>query len=115
MGWLRRKPDESMNAQDLLARAHAADPAPGPAGGLRMTVGDVFSIRGRGTVVTGRIEAGAVRVGDTVRVNGARPVSVDGIEMFRKTVETAGVGDNVGLLVRQLGREDVDRGDVISN
>ena len=57
-----------------------------------------------------------MRVGDTVHVNGAGPaVSVDGIEMFRKTVDTAGVGDNVGLLVRQLRREDVDRGDVLSN
>ena len=115
MGWLRRKSEESMNAEDLLAQAQAANPAPGPAGGFRMTVGDVFSIAGRGTVVTGRVEAGSVRVGDTVRVNGARPVSVDGIEMFRKTVETAGVGDNVGLLVRDLRREDIDRGDVLAN
>ena len=115
MGWLRRKSEESMNAQDLLAQAHAADPVPGPSGGFRMTVGDVFSIRGRGTVVTGSVEAGSVRIGDTVRVNGARAVNVDGIEMFRKTVEIANVGDNVGLLVRELGREDVDRGDVLSN
>jgi translation elongation factor EF-Tu-like GTPase len=116
MGWLRRKADDSMDAQALLAQAHASNPLPGPAGGFRLTVGDVFSIRGRGTVVTGQVEAGSVRVGDTVHVNGAgQAVSVDGIEMFRKTVDTAGVGDNVGLLVRQLRREDVDRGDVLSN
>lgn len=119
MSWLRRKPDESMDAQTLLAQAHAADPAPMPSGGFRLTVQDVFSIRGRGTVVTGRVESGAVRVGDTVqlsRVSGIRQsVGIDGIEMFRKRLDTASAGDNVGLLLRHLGSDGVGAGDVLSS
>lgn len=118
MSWLRRKSDESMDAQTLLAQAQAANPVPVPSGGFRLTVQDVFSIRGRGTVVTGRVEAGAVRVGDTVqlsRVSGIRqPVGIDGIEMFRKRLDTASAGDNVGLLLRHLGPDGVGAGDVLS-
>jgi elongation factor Tu len=115
MGWLRRNAEDSMDAQALLAQAHATDPPPA-AGGFRLTVQDVFSIRGRGTVVTGRIETGSVRVGDPVRVNsGARAVTVGAIEMFRKTLDVANAGDNVGLLLRDLRREDIGPGDVLGN
>src|SRR4051794_34274457 len=115
MSWLRRKSDETMDAQALLAQAHASGPAP-VAGGFRMTVEDVFAIHGRGTVVTGRVAAGELRVGSTVqltRTDGTnRKVTIDGVEMFRKVVDTAKAGDNVGLLVRDLGRDDIGRGDV---
>lgn len=120
MAWFRRKADddESMDAQVLLAKAHAAQPV-SPSAPFRMPVEDVFTIQGRGTVVTGRIEAGSVNKGDTVRLTRAdgssREVHVDGIEMFRKVVETGTAGDTVGLLVRDLGRNDIGRGDVLSN
>jgi Elongation factor Tu domain 2 len=81
---------------------------------FRMTVDDVFSIRGRGTVVTGQIEEGTLQVGDEVRINDTRQVKVDGIEAFRKTLKEANAGDNVGVLLRALGRDDIKRGDVLS-
>jgi hypothetical protein len=81
---------------------------------FRMTVDDVFSIRGRGTVVTGRIEDGSLRVGDEVRINDGRQVRVDGIEAFRKTLQEASAGDNVGLLLRDLDRNDIKRDDVLT-
>ena len=118
MSWRRRRPEESLDPQVLLAQAQAAGPAPHP-GGFRLTVQDVFSIRGRGTVVTGLVEAGAVRVGDTVqlhRLNGiGQGVTIDGIEMFRKTVDIATAGQNVGLLLRHLDREDIRNGDVLAD
>jgi translation elongation factor EF-Tu-like GTPase len=80
-----------------------------------MTVEDVFSIRGRGLVATGRVEAGSVRVGDEVSVNASLRVPVDGIEMFRKTLDSASEGDNVGLLFKGLAKGDVNRGDVIAD
>jgi len=81
-----------------------------------LSVEDVFSIAGRGTVVTGRIEQGVVKVGDTVEVVGLRPTqetTVTGVEMFKKELEQGQAGDNVGLLVRGLKREDVERGQVL--
>jgi translation elongation factor EF-Tu-like GTPase len=80
---------------------------------FRMTVSDVFSIRGRGTVATGKVEAGTVRVGDTVFISG-RQARVDGIEAFRKILETANVGDNIGMLFKALDKDDVKAGDVIT-
>jgi elongation factor Tu len=80
---------------------------------FRMTVEDVFFIRGRGTVATGRVELGTLRVGDAVRINDLS-VRVDGIEAFRKILDEAQTGDNVGLLFRDLDRSQINRGDVIS-
>jgi translation elongation factor EF-Tu-like GTPase len=119
VAWFRRKSDDdSIDAQVLLAKAHAAQPV-SPSGPFRMPVDDVFSIQGRGTVVTGKVEAGSINNGDTVRLNRvdgtSREVVVDGVEMFRKVVDTATAGDNVGLLFRSLGRNDVGRGDVLSS
>jgi hypothetical protein len=81
---------------------------------FRMTVDDVFSIRGRGTVVTGQIEDGSLKVGDEIRINGERRVKIDGIEAFRKTLKEANAGDNVGVLLHELGRDDIKRGDVLT-
>ena len=123
MAWFRHKndDDESMDPQVLLARADAASPTvsidKAPAG-LHMTVSDVFSIKGRGTVVTGTIESGSIDTGDTVRLTRAdgstREVTIDGIEAFRKMLKTASAGAIVGLLIRGLGREDVAGGDVLT-
>jgi len=82
-----------------------------------MPVEDVFSISGRGTVVTGRIETGIVKVGDEVEVVGIRDTQktvVTGVEMFRKLLDQGEAGDNVGALVRGLKREDVERGQVLA-
>jgi len=83
-----------------------------------MPVEDVFSIKGRGTVVTGRIERGIVKVGDNVEIVGLRdksmPTVVTGVEMFHKTLNEGMAGDNAGLLLRGVERTDVERGMVIA-
>ena len=81
-----------------------------------MPVEDVFSISGRGTVVTGRIERGIVKVGEEVEIVGIRPVqktTCTGVEMFRKLLDQGEAGDNVGILLRGTKREDVERGQVL--
>jgi elongation factor Tu len=81
-----------------------------------MPVEDVFSISGRGTVVTGRIEKGVVKVGEEVEIVGIRPVqktTCTGVEMFRKLLDQGEAGDNVGVLLRGTKREDVERGQVL--
>ena len=81
-----------------------------------LPIEDVFSISGRGTVVTGRVEKGIVKVGEEVEVVGIRPTQktvVTGVEMFRKLLDSGQAGDNVGVLVRGLKRDDVERGQVL--
>ena len=81
-----------------------------------MPVEDVFSISGRGTVVTGRVERGVVKVGEEVEIVGIRPVQktvCTGVEMFRKLLDQGQAGDNVGVLLRGTKREDVERGQVL--
>ncbi len=81
-----------------------------------MPVEDVFSISGRGTVVTGRIERGIVKVGEEVEIVGIRPIqktTCTGVEMFRKLLDQGQAGDNVGVLLRGTKREDVERGQVL--
>src|SRR3546814_4763441 len=78
---------------------------------------DVFSISGRGTVVTGRIERGIVKVGDEIEIVGIRPTqktTVTGVEMFRKLLDQGQAGDNAGLLLRGTKRDDVERGQVLA-
>ncbi len=82
-----------------------------------MAVEDVFSITGRGTVATGRVERGTVRVGDTVEVVGlgnTRNTTVTGLEMFQKTLDESVAGDNVGILLRGIQKTDVERGMVLA-
>ena len=82
-----------------------------------MPVEDVFSIKGRGTVVTGRIERGIVKVNDTVEIVGIRDTKstvVTGVEMFRKSLDEGQAGDNVGVLLRGVEKEDVERGQVLA-
>ena len=81
-----------------------------------MPVEDVFSISGRGTVVTGRVEAGIVKVGEEVEIVGLKTTqktTVTGVEMFRKLLDQGEAGDNIGALVRGIKREDVERGQVL--
>jgi len=81
-----------------------------------MPIEDVFSISGRGTVVTGRVESGQVKVGEEVEIVGikdTRKTVVTGVEMFRKLLDSGQAGDNIGALIRGVGREDVERGQVL--
>jgi len=82
-----------------------------------MPIEDVFSISGRGTVVTGRVESGIVKVGDEVEIVGIRATQktiCTGVEMFRKLLDSGEAGDNIGALLRGVGREDVERGQVLA-
>ncbi|WP_010217804.1 elongation factor Tu [Sphingomonas sp. PAMC 26621] len=82
-----------------------------------MPIEDVFSISGRGTVVTGRVETGVVKVGEEVEIVGIHPAvrktTVTGVEMFRKLLDSGQAGDNIGALIRGVGREEVERGQVL--
>ncbi len=83
---------------------------------FRMVVADVFSIAKRGTVVTGQIEAGSLKVGDEVLIRGRgveQKAIVSGIEAFRKILEQANQGDNVGILLKDVSKQDVQAGDEI--
>jgi translation elongation factor EF-Tu-like GTPase len=82
---------------------------------FRMTVDDVFTITRRGTVATGRVESGQLRVGDEVRVNDSFAAKVDAIEAFRKKLTEANVGDTIGVLFKGLERDQLNRGDVLSS
>ena len=82
-----------------------------------MPIEDVFSISGRGTVVTGRIERGTIKVGEEVEIVGLKETSktvVTGVEMFRKLLDSGEAGDNVGCLLRGVGRTEVERGQVLA-
>ncbi|EMF0432443.1 elongation factor Tu [Enterococcus faecium] len=85
---------------------------------LLLPVEDVFSITGRGTVASGRIDRGAVRVGDEIEIVGIKPETqkavVTGVEMFRKTLDYGEAGDNVGVLLRGIQRDDIERGQVLA-
>ena len=84
---------------------------------FQMAIEDVFSITGRGTVVTGRVERGVVKVGDEVEIVGLRETRktvVTGVEMFRKLLDQAQAGDNIGCLLRGVGKDEVERGQVLA-
>ncbi|MEY4597455.1 MAG: hypothetical protein RLZZ445_252, partial [Pseudomonadota bacterium] len=82
-----------------------------------MPVEDVFSISGRGTVVTGRVERGVIKVGEEIEIVGLKPTQktvCTGVEMFRKLLDEGQAGDNVGILLRGTKREEVERGQVLA-
>src|SRR5690554_1704155 len=82
-----------------------------------MPVEDEFTITGRGTVATGRVERGVVKTGDEVEIVGLRDTAksvVTGVEMHRKTLDQGMAGDNVGVLLRGVGRDDIERGQVLA-
>jgi elongation factor Tu len=115
-----RNPEIGENkVRDLLAAVDKAIPTPSrpidkP---FLMPIEDVFSISGRGTVVTGRIESGVVKVGEEVEIvgiNKTQKTTVTGVEMFRKLLDQGQAGDNVGVLLRGTKREDVERGQVLA-
>src|SRR5512139_3276899 len=86
-------------------------------GSFLMPVEDVFSISGRGTVVTGRVERGVIKVGEEIEIVGLKPTTktvCTGVEMFRKLLDEGQAGDNVGILLRGTKREEVERGQVLA-
>jgi elongation factor Tu len=114
--------EEALGKQSILKLMEAVDsyiPQPERAKDrpFLMPIEDVFSISGRGTVVTGRIERGTVKVGDEVEIVGLRPTQktvVTGVEMFRKLLDSGEAGDNIGALLRGTKREEVERGQVLA-
>ncbi len=113
--------DDAIGKNSILELMKAVDDfIPQPARPLDkaflMPIEDVFSISGRGTVVTGRVETGIVKVGEEVEIVGIRPTTkttVTGVEMFRKLLDQGQAGDNIGALLRGTKREDVERGQVL--
>ncbi|MBK8337744.1 MAG: elongation factor Tu [Sterolibacteriaceae bacterium] len=111
-----------LGEQAIMALADALDsyiPTPERAidGAFLMPIEDVFSISGRGTVVTGRIERGIVKVGEEIEIVGIKPTvktTCTGVEMFRKLLDQGQAGDNVGVLLRGTKREEVERGQVLA-
>src|SRR6201981_262263 len=104
---------------ELMAPFHASTPPPERASKtpFLMPVEDVFGIKGRGTVATGRIERGVVKVGDEIEIVGVkatRKVVVTGVEMFKKLLDEGRAGDNVGCLLRGIEREEIERGQVMA-
>jgi len=94
-----------------------SDPAPSVDQPFLMPIEDVFSISGRGTVVTGRIERGIVRINDELEIVGLKDTTktiCTGVEMFRKLLDQGQAGDNVGVLLRGTKREEVERGQVLA-
>ena len=114
--------DKTLGHDSILALMQAVDDyIPQPTRPLDqpflMPIEDVFSISGRGTVVTGRVERGIVKVGEEVEIIGIRPTSktvVTGVEMFRKLLDQGQAGDNIGALLRGIDREGVERGQVLA-
>lgn len=81
---------------------------------FKLTVQDVFFIRNRGVVATGRVESGMLRVGDTVQIDGTLTATVDAIEVFRKKIDQAQAGDNIGILFRDIEKSQIPQGAVIT-
>ena len=114
--------DSEIGVKSILALVEALDTyVPEPEritdGAYLMPVEDVFSISGRGTVVTGRIERGVIKVGEEIEIVGIKPTektTCTGVEMFRKLLDQGEAGDNVGILLRGTKREEVERGQVLA-
>jgi len=107
------------SVNELMAAVDAYIPQPERAKDMPflMPIEDVFSISGRGTVVTGRVERGVLKVGDEVEIIGIRDTRktiCTGVEMFRKLLDQGEAGDNIGALLRGIGRDDVERGQVLA-
>jgi elongation factor Tu len=116
---LNGEPDGVESVLALMAALDAYIPVPerDEAKPFMMPIEDVFSISGRGTVVTGRIERGTVKVGEEIEIVGFKPTEkkvVTGVEMFRKLLDSGVAGDNVGILLRGVERSDVERGQVLA-
>ena len=116
---LEGDPKYAAAVEELMATAdeYIPDPVRETDKPFLMPVEDVFSITGRGTVATGRVERGTVKVGDNIEIIGikeTKPAVVTGVEMFRKLLDQAEAGDNIGVLLRGIAREEIVRGQVLA-
>ena len=116
---LEGDPDAEQSIRDLMKAVDEYIPSPerDTDKPFLMSIEDVFTISGRGTVVTGRVERGTLRLNDEVEIVGLKPTKktvVTGIEMFRKSLDEAMAGDNAGVLLRGIAREEVERGQVLA-
>ena len=116
---LEGDPDAEQSIRDLMKAVddYIPDPVRDTDKPFLMSIEDVFTISGRGTVVTGRVERGKLNLNDEVEIVGIRPTQktvVTGIEMFRKSLDFAQAGDNAGVLLRGISRDDVERGQVLA-
>jgi elongation factor Tu len=119
LGALNGEPEWEKTVEELMAKVDSYIPLPQrdvdkP---FLMPVEDIFSIQGRGTVVTGRIEKGVIKVGEEVEIVGfreTRKTVVTGVEMFKKLLDQGQAGDNVGLLLRGIDKDEVERGQVLA-
>ena len=119
LGALNGEPEWEKSVDELMAAVDSYIPLPKrdvdkP---FLMPIEDIFSIQGRGTVVTGRIEAGVIKVGEEVEIVGfrdTRKTVVTGVEMFKKLLDSGMAGDNCGLLLRGIDKDDVERGQVLA-
>ena len=116
---LEGDPDAEQSIRDLMKAVdeYIPDPVRDTDKPFLMSIEDVFTISGRGTVVTGRVERGTLKLNDEVEIVGLKPTKktvVTGIEMFRKSLDEAMAGDNAGVLLRGIAREDVERGQVLA-
>ena len=116
---LEGDPDAEQSIRDLMAAVdeYIPDPERDTDKPFLMSIEDVFTISGRGTVVTGRVERCTLKLNDEVEIVGLKPTKktvVTGIEMFRKSLDEAMAGDNAGVLLRGIAREDVERGQVLA-
>jgi elongation factor Tu len=119
LGALNGEPEWEKSVDDLMEAVDTYIPMPARAidKPFLMPIEDIFSIQGRGTVVTGRIEQGVVKVGEEVEIVGfrdTRKTVVTGVEMFKKLLDSGMAGDNVGLLLRGIDKDDVERGQVLA-
>jgi len=119
LGALNGEPEWEKSVDDLMEAVDTYIPLPARAidKTFLMPIEDIFSIQGRGTVVTGRIEQGVVKVGEEVEIVGfrdTRKTVVTGVEMFKKLLDSGMAGDNVGLLLRGIDKDDVERGQVLA-
>ena len=116
---LEGDPEAEQSIRDLMKAVdeYIPDPVRDTDKPFLMSIEDVFTISGRGTVVTGRVERGTLKLNDEVEIVGLKPTKktvVTGIEMFRKSLDEAMAGDNAGVLLRGIAREDVERGQVLA-
>ena len=116
---LEGDPDAEQSIRDLMAAVdeYIPDPERDTDKPFLMSIEDVFTISGRGTVVTGRVERGTLKLNDEVEIVGLKPTKktvVTGIEMFRKSLDEAIAGDNAGVLLRGIARDEVERGQVLA-
>jgi len=119
LGALNGEAEWEKSVEELMAAVDSYIPTPERERDkpFLMPIEDIFSISGRGTVVTGRIERGVVKVGEEMAIIGFRPIQkkvITGVEMFKKLLDQGEAGDNVGLLVRGLEKDDVERGQVVA-